>query len=70
MNVLAKDLNAGHIGTPLTVECDGFGATGTLVGVVGYSTSRSVVLHLTQDGCSATITVPYNADITLEEVNA
>jgi hypothetical protein len=70
MTLRACDLTAGHIGQRAEIRCDNFGATGVLVGVVGYATSRAVVLHLADSGASATCTVPWNADVTLGDPEA
>lgn len=63
--MIAAKLTAEHIGCTVSVECDGFGAAGTLTGLYTNPGATSLTLHLDADGCHATCMVPWNADVTV-----
>ncbi|WP_291280023.1 hypothetical protein [Galactobacter sp.] len=66
MTVTADQLNAGHAGSHATIECDSFGASGVIRSVFANWFSKTVVIHLYADGCTATVQVPHNADVKLD----
>lgn len=69
MELQADQLTPGHVGLPVTIKDDGFAAHGIITGVVAYGVHASVVIHIKSGGSTATIMTPYNADVTVYDVD-